>query len=181
MTAESIEPPEGPMGSDVGAQRAPYIAVVGPAEPDPDTYALAVDVGRLIARRDAVVVCGGLGGVMEAAALGASQLGGSSLGILPGSDRAEANRHLTMAIATGLGELRNALLVRCCDAVLVVGGSWGTLSEVALALRVGKPVVSLRGWSVVDVDGAVVAGAVATTSAAEAVDAVMALVGPPLR
>ena len=165
------------MSSDPGAQRAPYIAVVGPAEPDPDTYALAVDVGRLIAQRGAVVVCGGLGGVMEAAALGASQLGGSSLGILPGSDRGEANRHLTMAIATGLGELRNALVVRCSDAVLAVGGSWGTMSEVALALRLRKPVVSLCGWSVIDAGGAVVVGAVATTSAAEAVDAVMARVG----
>jgi uncharacterized protein (TIGR00725 family) len=167
------------MGNDSGAQRAPYIAVVGPAEPDTDTYALAVEVGRLIARRGAVVVCGGLGGVMEAAALGASQLGGSSLGILPGSDRAEANRYLTMVIATGLGELRNALVVRCSDAVLAVGGSWGTLSELALAVRLRKPVVSLRGWSVVDVDGAVVPGAVATTSAAEAVDAVMARIGAP--
>src|ERR1035441_5058280 len=81
-----------------------------------------------------------------------------SVGILPGADRAQANRYLTMAIATGLGELRNALVVRCSDAVLAVGGSWGTLSEVALAQRLGRPVVSLRGWSVVGPGGAAVTG-----------------------
>lgn len=169
------------MNDHSGAQRTPYIAVVGPAEPDAETYALAVEVGRLIAERGAVVVCGGLGGVMEAAAQGASQAGGSSLGILPGADRAQASRHLTMAIATGLGELRNALVVRCSDAVLAVGGSWGTLSEVALAQRLGRPVVSLRGWSVVDPGGAPVTGVVAATSAVEAVEALIAALGDPAR
>jgi hypothetical protein len=169
------------MNDHSGAQRTPYIAVVGPAEPDAETYALAVEVGRLIAERGAVVVCGGLGGVMEAAAQGASQAGGSSLGILPGADRAQANRHVTMAIATGLGELRNALVVRCSDAVLAVGGSWGTLSEVALAQRLGRPVVSLRGWSVVDPGGAAVTGIVAATSAVEAVEALVAALGDPAR
>ena len=169
------------MNDDHSAQRAPYIAVVGPAEPDPDTYALAVDVGRLIAQRGAVVVCGGLGGVMEAAARGASDAGGSSLGILPGADRAQANRYLTMAVATGLGELRNALVVRCSDAVLAVGGSWGTLSEVALAQRLGRPVVSLRGWSVVDPGGAAVEGIVAAESAVQAVEALIAAIDDPAR
>jgi len=164
------------MNDDSGAQRAPYIAVVGPAEPDSETYAVAVEAGRLIAERGAVVVCGGLGGVMEAAARGASQAGGSSLGILPGTDRAQANRYVTMAIATGLGELRNALVVRCSDAVLAVGGSWGTLSEVALAQRLGRPVVSLRGWSVVDSHGATVTGIVSAESAVEAVEALIAAV-----
>jgi uncharacterized protein (TIGR00725 family) len=168
------------MNDHSGAQHAPYIAVVGPAEPDVETHALAVEVGRLIAERGAVVVCGGLGGVMEAAAQGASQAGGSSLGILPGADRAQANRYLTMAIATGLGELRNALVVRCSDAVLAVGGSWGTLSEVALAQRLGRPVVSLRGWSVLDSGGAAVTGIVAASSAAEAVEALIAALGDPV-
>jgi hypothetical protein len=169
------------MNDHPGAQRPPYIAVVGPAEPDAETYALAVEVGRLIAERGAVVVCGGLGGVMEAAAQGASQAGGSSLGILPGADRAQANRYLTMAIATGLGELRNALVVRCSDAVLAVGGSWGTLSEVALAQRLGRPVVSLRGWSVVGPGGAAVTGIVAAESAVDAVEALLAALGDPAR
>jgi len=164
------------MDDDPGAQRAPYIAVVGPAEPDAETYEVAVEAGRLIAESGAVVVCGGLAGVMEAAARGASEAGGSSLGILPGADRAQANRYITLAVATGLGELRNALLVRCSDAVLAVGGSWGTLSEVALAQRLGRPVVSLRGWSVVGPDGAAVAGIVTAESAAEAVDALIAAV-----
>ena len=164
------------MNDDHSAQRAPYIAVVGPAEPDAETYALAVEAGRLIAERGAVVVCGGLGGVMEAAARGASDAGGSSLGILPGADRAQANRYVTMAVATGLGELRNALVVRCSDAVLAVGGSWGTLSEVALAQRLGRPVVSLGGWSVVDPHGAAVAGIVPAQSAAEAVEALIAAI-----
>jgi uncharacterized protein (TIGR00725 family) len=169
------------MNDDRGAQRTPYIAVVGPAEPDAESYALAVEAGRLIAERGAVVVCGGLGGVMEAAARGASGAGGSSLGILPGADRAQANRYVTMAIATGLGELRNALVVRCSDAVLAVGGSWGTLSEVALAQRLGRPVVSLRGWSVVDPAGAAVAGIIVAQSAVEAVEALIAAVGDPAR
>jgi uncharacterized protein (TIGR00725 family) len=169
------------MNDDHSAQRAPYIAVVGPAEPDAETYALAVEAGRLIAERGAVVVCGGLGGVMEAAARGASDAGGSSLGILPGADRAQANRYLTMAVATGLGELRNALVVRCSDGVLAVGGSWGTLSEVALAQRLGRPVVSLRGWSVVDPRGAAVKGIVAAESAVQAVEALIAAVDDPAR
>jgi uncharacterized protein (TIGR00725 family) len=164
------------MNDDPGARRAPYIAVVGPAEPDADTYAVAVEAGRLIAERGAVVVCGGLAGVMEAAARGASEAGGSSLGILPGADRAQANRYVTMAVATGLGELRNALVVRCSDAVLAVGGSWGTLSELALAQRLGRPVVSLGGWSVVDPHGAAVAGIVPAQSAAEAVEALIAAI-----
>jgi len=164
-----------------GAPRAPYIAVVGPAEPDSETYAVALEAGRLIAEHGAVVVCGGLGGVMEAAARGASDAGGSSLGILPGTDRAEANRYVTMAIATGLGELRNALVVRCSDGVLAVGGSWGTLSEVALAQRLGRPVVSLRGWSVVDPGGAAVSGIVTGESAADAVAALIAAVADPAR
>ena len=164
------------MVNDAGAEGAPYIAVVGPAEADETAYALAVEVGGHLAQRGAVVVCGGLGGVMEAAALGASQHGGSSLGLLPGSDRRAANQHLTMAIATGLGELRNGLLVRCSDGVIAVGGSWGTLSEVALAVRLGMTVVALRGWSVID-DGVPVAGVIMAATAVDAVDALFGRLG----
>jgi uncharacterized protein (TIGR00725 family) len=152
-------------------RRPPYIAVVGPAEVDGDTYALAVEVGRLIAQRGAVLVCGGHGGVMEAAARGATECQGVSVGILPGGDRSQANRYVTMVVATGLGELRNGLVVRTSDAVLAVGGSWGTLSEVAMAMRLGIPVVTLRSWSVIDAAGAGVAGLVEAASAAEAVSA----------
>ena len=150
----------------------PYIAVVGPSDPDTDTYEFAVAAGRLIAEGGGVVVCGGLGGVMEAAALGASEGGGRSLGLLPGHDRGAANPYVTMAVATGLGELRNGLVVGTSDAVLAVGGSWGTLSEVALAVRRGTPVVSLRGWSAVDSGGAMIAGVIVTTSPTEAVAAI---------
>ena len=161
------------MSNESGGPRAPYIAVVGPGEADAETYALALEVGRLIAARGGVVVCGGLGGVMEAAARGASEAGGSTLGILPGGDRSAANAYVTLALATGLGELRNALVVRCSDAVVAVGGSWGTMSEVALAVRLGKAVVSLRGWSVADAAGAPLGGIVAAGSPFDAVEAVM--------
>jgi uncharacterized protein (TIGR00725 family) len=153
----------------------PYVAVVGPSDPAPECYALALEVGRLLAEQGATVVCGGLGGVMEAAALGASGAGGRVLGILPGRDRGDANPFLTMAVATGLGEIRNGLVVRASDAVVSVGGSWGTLSEVALAQRLGLPVVSLQGWSVVDQGGGSVVGPIAVASAAEAVEVALGI------
>ncbi len=149
----------------------PYVAVVGPSDPEPDCYELAVEVGRLIAERGGTVVCGGLGGVMEGAALGAAAAGGRVLGVLPGRHRADANPYVTVAVATGLGELRNGLVIRTSDAVVAVGGSWGTLSEVALARRLDLPVFSLRGWSVVDHLGVVVDGPVTVSTATEAVDA----------
>ena len=95
------------------------------------------------------------------------------MGILPGGDRSAANVYVTLALATGLGELRNALVVRCSDAVIAVGGSWGTMSEVALAVRLGKPVVSLRGWSVADDAGVPLERVVAVASPLEGVEALM--------
>ncbi|WP_395292523.1 TIGR00725 family protein [Kitasatospora hibisci] len=126
----------------------PYVAVVGPGDAGPEEDAAAEAVGRLLAERGAVVVCGGLGGVMAAAARGARAGGGVSVGLLPGRDRAAANRYLSIALPTGMGQLRNGLVVAAADAVIAVGGSWGTLSEVALALRAGRPVVALGGWRV---------------------------------
>lgn len=107
-------------------------------------------MGRLLAERGLVVVTGGLGGVMAGAARGCGLAGGTSLGLLPGEDRSAANPHLTLTIPTGLGEMRNALLVRSCDAVIAVGSSWGTLSEIALAARTGVPVVLLDGLRLFD-------------------------------
>ncbi|WP_089102861.1 TIGR00725 family protein [Streptomyces hyaluromycini] len=124
----------------------PYIAVVGPGTATAHEASLARHVGALLAQHDAVVVCGGLGGVMEACAEGASAAGGTVVGVLPGCDRTVGNRYLTQVLATGLGELRNGVLVNSCDALVAVGGSWGTLSEIALALHAGKPVASLHGW-----------------------------------
>src|SRR4051794_41753599 len=108
-------------------------------------------VGGLLAARKAVVVCGGLGGVMEAVSRGAADAGGMVLGILPGTDRADANDHVTIALTTGMGEMRNALVVRAADAVIAVGGAYGTLSEIAFALRTGTPVVGLGTWALDDV------------------------------
>ncbi|WP_315095389.1 TIGR00725 family protein [uncultured Cellulomonas sp.] len=123
-----------------------YVGVVGPSDAADDEVRDAEALGRGLAQRGHVVVCGGLGGVMAAVARGAADAGGIVVGLLPGTDRADANPHVTVALLTGLGELRNALLVRSSDVVVSVGGSWGTLSEVALAVRTGVPVVALRGW-----------------------------------
>jgi uncharacterized protein (TIGR00725 family) len=120
--------------------------VCGASDPDPEQRELAREVGRRLAEAGAVVLCGGLDGVMEAAAEGASSAGGTVVGILPGADRAAGNPHLTIAIATGLGEARNAVLASACDAVIAVAGGWGTLSEIGLARRLGRPVVSVAGW-----------------------------------
>jgi uncharacterized protein (TIGR00725 family) len=135
----------------------PYVAVVGAGGPDvaPALLADAEAVGAELARRGAVVVCGGLGGVMEAACRGARGQGGTTVGILPGSSRSDANAWVTIAVATGLGELRNGLVVRSADAVVAIGGEYGTLSEVALALKAGKRVVGLGTW---DIPGVVPAG-----------------------
>jgi uncharacterized protein (TIGR00725 family) len=130
-----------------------YVAVIGPGEASETECAIARDVGRLLAEAWCVVVTGGLGGVMAAAAAGAADAGGTSIGLLPGSERTGAADSLSVAIPTGLGELRNGLVVRAADAVIAVGGSWGTLSEMALAMRTGTPVVSLTGWRVTDHDG----------------------------
>jgi uncharacterized protein (TIGR00725 family) len=131
-----------------------YVAVVGPGD-DATAADLsqAREVGGLLAAGGAVVVTGGLGGVMAAALEGAAAAGGTTLALLPGDSRADAGAPATVVVATGLGEGRNAVLVRTVDAVIAVGGSWGTLSEIALARRAGVPVVCLGGWSVLDADG----------------------------
>ncbi|HTO95680.1 MAG TPA: TIGR00725 family protein [Myxococcales bacterium] len=123
-----------------------YIAVVGGGTCSPDELAAADEVGALLARAGAVVVCGGLSGVMEAACRGSRREGGLTVGILPGSDRAAANPHVVVALATGLGELRNGLVVRAADALIAVGGEFGTLSEIGFALKLGKRVVGLSTW-----------------------------------
>jgi uncharacterized protein (TIGR00725 family) len=123
---------------------------VGPG--DGGDLRAAEDVGRLLAERGAAIVCGGLGGVMEAACRGATQAGGTTIGILPGADRSAANPFVDVAISTGLGEARNALVVQAADAVIAVGGGYGTLSEIALALKAGKRVAGIGTW---DIDGVI--------------------------
>ena len=120
--------------------------MVGGGEADEATCRVAEAVGRGLARRGAVVVCGGLGGVMEAACRGAKAEGGTTVGILPGPDRAGANPFLDVVLPPGLGEARNALVVRAADALVAVAGEFGTLSEIALALRLDTPVVGVRTW-----------------------------------
>lgn len=123
-----------------------YVAVAGPGECGPATAHLAEAVGRGLAERGAVVVCGGLGGVMEAACRGAKLAGGKTVGILPGTDRGSANAWVDVALPTGLGEARNTLVVRAADALVAVSGEFGTLSEIAFALKAGKRVVGLGTW-----------------------------------
>lgn len=126
---------------------APWIGVVGPGEAGPAESERAEEVGAEIARAGAVLVCGGLGGVMAAACRGAVELGGLTVGLLPGEDRKAANEWVAVAVPTGLGEARNVLLVRAADALVAIGGGWGTLSEIALALRAGLPVVGIGSWT----------------------------------
>lgn len=135
-----------------------HVGVVGPSTAGARDEAHARALGRGLADRGHVVLCGGLGGVMRAVAAGVRDGGGVVVGLLPGHDRADGDEHLTVAIPTGMGEMRNALLVRSSDVVVSVGGSWGTLSEVALAVRTGVPVVALDGWQVLTADGSAPVG-----------------------
>lgn len=123
-----------------------YIGVVGTGETDEVTDRLAEDVGRLLAEQGAVLVCGGLGGVMAAACRGARSAGGVTVGLLPGDRREDANPYVSVAIATGLGEMRNPLIVRAVDALVAIGGGAGTLSEIAFARKTGRPVVGIHSW-----------------------------------
>jgi hypothetical protein len=147
-----------------------YIAVVGPSAPDnADVLDAAYAVGAALGRAGAVVVCGGLGGVMEAACRGAKNAGGTTIGLLPGTDRSVANPYVDITVPTGLGEARNALVVRAGDAVVAVGGGWGTLSEIALAVRTGVPVIALQSWTVHDATGHHVTGPMVARDPEEAV------------
>lgn len=131
-------------GRQVVRHVRPLIAVVGGSTCSAVEAELAEDVGRRLAGAGAMVVCGGLDGVMEAVARGVRAAGGLTIGILPGADPHDANPFVDVPLATGMGEMRNALIVRAARAVIAIGGGHGTLSEVALALRIGTPVVGLR-------------------------------------
>ena len=124
----------------------PQIAVVGAGEAGAELLVAAEQVGARLAEAGAVLVCGGLGGVMEAACRGAREAGGLTVGLLPGTDRAAANPFVQVAIPTGMGEMRNALVVRAGEAVIAVGGGYGTLAEIGLALKARTPVVGIATW-----------------------------------
>lgn len=155
------------------------IAVVGASEPDPETDLAAESVGAALAAAGAVVVCGGLGGVMAAACRGAKSAGGLTVGLLPGGDPAAANPWVEVVVPTGLGEARNALVVGSAGAVVAVAGGYGTLSEIALALRRGTPVVGLRTWALTRPDGVPDAGVVFRDDPVEAASEAIRLAGAP--
>jgi len=125
-----------------------YVAVAGAGQASAEIGQLAEEVGRLLAVAGVVVVTGGLGGVMEAASRGAAQAGGQVVAIVPGESRQAATPHATAVVATGTGQGRNLALAATCDGMIAVGGEWGTLSEIALAGKLGRPVVALAGWDV---------------------------------
>jgi uncharacterized protein (TIGR00725 family) len=174
---------DAPAASTDGPRRralsAAYVAVVGASDATPRELDVAEELGRLLARAGAVVVCGGLGGVMHAAARGCASEAGVSVGILPGDDREPASPHLTVAISTGLGEARNAIIARTADAVIAVGGEFGTLSEIALALKMGKIVVGLDTWDLAR-RGAGVDAVVPATDPADAVAVALQRPAAPL-
>jgi uncharacterized protein (TIGR00725 family) len=124
------------------------IGVIGGSEASPDILMLAEHVGGLIAKSGSILVCGGLGGVMEAAARGAKAEGGLTVGILPGPARHEANSYIDVPIATDLGHARNAVIAQACDSLIAVGGRYGTLSEIGFGLAIGKKVIGLRSWEI---------------------------------
>lgn len=163
------------MDSPGAPRTSPTIAVIGAGAASDRQVREAHAVGHGLAAAGATVVCGGLGGVMAGACAGAHAAGGTTIGILPGLDRAEANAHVDVVLPTGLGEGRNVLVVRAADGVVAVGGAYGTLSEIALALHAGLPVVGLRTWSLVR-DGEVDDGIVPVTDPDEAVEQVVAMV-----
>jgi uncharacterized protein (TIGR00725 family) len=150
---------------------AVQVAVCGPRDCTDGDRRNAREVGRLLAEREAVVICGGYTGVMAEVAAGAADAGGTVVGVLSRADREGANPRLTVAIPTGVGQARNSIIVNSGDAVIVVGGSWGTLSELALAKRRGDvPVVQLGGWRIVDADGEPVPGVRYAATPAEALE-----------
>ena len=130
------------------------IAVVGGSDAPESVTATAEAVGGALASRGAIVVCGGLGGVMTAVCRGAKSNGGLTVGILPGGDPSAANPWVDVVVASGIGEARNAIVVGSAQAVIAVGGEYGTLSEIALALRAGRPVIGIGTWSLTRPNGA---------------------------
>jgi uncharacterized protein (TIGR00725 family) len=138
------------MSEPLAPLRPPHVAVIGEGDPrGPDAHRIlewAEEVGQILARSGATVVTGGLGGVMRAASRGAAAAGGMTIGILPGADAKEANDYVRQAIPTGLGVVRNLVVVTAADCVLAIGGRHGTLSEIGLALRMGRHVVTLASW-----------------------------------
>lgn len=142
------------------------ISVIGAGSCDKEIYSMAEKVGRLIAQKGATLVTGGLGGVMEAASKGAQEAGGTTVGILPGFSKDDANRYVDIPITTGLSHARNVIIARSADALIAVSGEYGTLSEIAIALKLGKPVIGIKTWDTIK-------GVIKVNSPEEAIETVM--------
>jgi uncharacterized protein (TIGR00725 family) len=137
--------------SDIKTKRR--VAVIGGSRASVEILELARKCGRLIAENNAVLVTGGLGGVMEAASRGAKEAGGITIGILPGRDRERANKYVDFALLTGLGEIRNALVVMNADSIIAIDGSYGTLNEISYALISKKPLFAVKSWKITQGEG----------------------------
>nr|MBC7245471.1 TIGR00725 family protein [Chloroflexota bacterium] len=154
-----------------------FIAVIGAGRCSAEVAMLAEAVGRELAKRGAILVCGGLGGVMEAACRGAKAAGGLTVGILPGTSRRDANPYVDIPIVTGMGEARNVLVVQSAQAVIAIHGEYGTLSEIAHALKLGIPVIGLHTWQLAK-EGHENHAIVRVQTALEAVEKALALAVP---
>ncbi len=126
------------------------IAVIGDSSCSKEVYGIAEEVGKCIAQKGGILITGGLGGVMEAASKGAKQAGGITIGILPGLSREDANRYVDIPITTGLSHARNIIIARSADALIAVSGGYGTLSEIAIGLKLGKPVIGIKTWDTIE-------------------------------
>ncbi len=157
--------------------RRRLIGVIGSSIGTPEQLNLAREVGKRIAQRDAILICGGMTGVMQAAAQGAQEAGGLTIGILPGANASESppNEFIEIALFTGLREARNYVIASVCEGLIAIGGGYGTLSEIALALRLGKPLVLLRSW-LFQIEGETLAIPTANT-AEEAIERLWASLG----
>jgi uncharacterized protein (TIGR00725 family) len=152
-----------------------FIGVIGGGEVTSQISRLAEEVGREIARQGAALVCGGMGGVMEAACRGASEEGGLTIGILPGDSRHTANPHVRIPIVTGIGYARNAAVVKSSQAIIAIDGSYGTLSEIGFALQSSIPVIGLNTWSL-SIDGKADTSIIQSDSPKDAVNKALALI-----
>ena len=150
--------------------RPTYVSVIGASRASAEVAAKAEELGELLAARGCVVVCGGRDGVMDAVARGAKRNGGVSIGILPEADRLRAAPDLTYTVCSAMGYARNLSVVASGDVVIAVGGAWGTLSEIALARNVGKPVILLDTWEMSPPEGGELDGVRRASTPAEAVE-----------
>jgi uncharacterized protein (TIGR00725 family) len=151
------------------------IAVIGGSEVSEEVYRLAEEVGREIARRKAALVCGGMGGVMEAACKGAIEENGLTIGILPGDSRKQANPYVQIPIVSGIGYARNVAVVRSAQVVIAIDGSYGTVTEIGYALQAGIPVIGLNTWSL-SIDDKLDKTIIIAKNPKDAVDKAMALI-----